>query len=281
MGKRMKFLMWMVAVISGLIAAVGVYGALAFRTNPAGQEGKVATKLAMVAAATELAPGTVLNSSHLHSIEFPIEKMPQGGFTEPKSLMGRTVKEPISEDAPILESTLVPRGRSPLLKELLPPGYRAISVPVDAGGDIQEHLRPEDRVDVMVSMKDEKETPSSTVLLQNVRVLAVPDSKVSQGVRGRGDTIPVILAVTPWDGEKLALALDVGTLRLLLRGSKDPQVFQTSGVTIDTLRPTTEGIFRPDQVAEKKTYDSVEILRGQQRHYQRFPEKGSGQGVEP
>lgn len=280
MKKRTEWMMWAVSVGSGVIVATLVYSVVASRST---SEAQAARSLPLVVAAATLSPGMVLTDQHLHRVERSTEEIPTGGFAHPHLVFGRTVRRTIKTNAPILESSLVPAGDSPGLKDLLPPGYRALGVSVDARGNIQNHLKAGDQVDVLVTMKDENEIPSSKVLLQNVQVLAVPALPETQGGSrsSQGDTLPVVLAVTPWHAEKLTLAVDVGTLQLMLRGYEDQWPVQTSGVTLDTLLPAggaaSQSVGMIQEVVEEEmtpaTYRPVEIIKGQQREHQRFRQK--------
>ncbi len=266
---KRNVVMWTVAIVCGLMAAAGAYWIILSQSAQEVQATSGAEPQPLILAAADLVPGTVLAEKHL--AENTAQEIPPGAFTQRANVLGRTVREPIPQETPILESALVPAGRQVFLKESLPPGYRAIGVSVDTRGVLQQHVQPGDEVDVIVTMKDDQQIPSSKVLLQNVRVLASPEMKTPEGSRAAPrEEVPVILAVTPWDAEKLALALQVGTLQLLLRGPSDHRIVQTSGVTLDTLLPTQEGGAAKGM---ETTYRPVEIIKGQQRQYERFREQ--------
>ena len=275
MSKRAVRLMFVVAVVSGLLVALGIYRLVA----PRQMFEKMAQRATpAVVARGPISRGTVLAAEHVQLTTRPRKDVPFGAFNDLQPLMGRVAKHDIQEGQLILEGSLVPSGQTPLLGAIVPSGYRAIGVFVDARGGIQKFLRAGDHVDVVVTMDTEEEVSSSKVLLQDIEVLAVPESERSQDgsvnpLSGEA-TIPVTLAVTLRDAEKLALAMHVGSVQLLGRAYDDNQLARTSGVTKDTLLPT-DGVSAA-QVSKSPessaTYRSVELIKGQERSRQRFRE---------
>jgi pilus assembly protein CpaB len=259
------------AVASGLVTAVGIYQRL--MTPRMTSMARTKQSVPVVVARMPLARGIVLTDSHLETIMMLRAQTPSGTFTDPQSLIGRLVKEPIAQRGPILETSLAPVGHRPLH---LAKGYRAVGVSVDARGGIQRFLESGDHVDVVVTMDDEEGVTSSRVILQDIEVLAVPersDPNMREG--GSNEQVPVTLAVTPPDAEALSLAMHIGTIQLLFRGYADEQVAQTSGVTRDTLLPRVAA----SMAVNPMTYRVVEVIRGQDRVRQRFRE-GSAVGPE-
>ena len=262
--------MMSISVVAGLFVAVGLYRLVASRNIA-----EANTPFSVVIARTPLQRGTILTNAHVGIGTLPrANRMMAGSFTATQSVVGRIVKDlAIQKGTPILESSLVPADRPPLMREMVPPGYRAVGVFVDGRGDIERFLRSFDHVDVVVTMEDEGGIPSSKVLLQDMIVLAVPETQTGTTHQGtHADSVPVTLAVTPADGEKLSLAMRVGTIQLLVRGRDDGQPTQTSGVTKDTLLPPNTGLNYQAQDGSSTTYRTVEVIKGQERHRERFRE---------
>lgn len=253
---RTPLLLTTVAIISSLGVAIGIYGLTAPRSH-------AQIYSSIVVAESKLDPGTVLASTHLRAAGYPKGEAPAGDFMRVESVIGRIVKEQIPVGSPILESHLLPLNQQNAFKYKLPAGYRAIAVPVGREICIQSLLQPGDKVDVVVTMKNEQRLPFSKLLIQNVEVLSAPDRKLEEELRRHpsqeGDS--VTLAVLPSDAEKLSLALNAGTVQLLLRSYQDTATTQTPGVTQDTLLP-----------GEGRAYRAVEVIQGNQRHVERFGE---------
>lgn len=271
MSRRVVWLMLAVAVITGLVVADSLYRRLAktpveapFQVVPAAPE-----EIPVVVAKQALAPGTVLTEADLETSLETVPRlrneMPAGIFTQMQSLVGRRVKSEIPSGAPVLETSLASREAVTLagLQRTVPAGFRAVGAFVDLRGGIQQFLRAGDRVDVVVTVQEQTSAPVveeetvkpnrrmvwSKVLLQDIEVLDVPgDTNGDRGEAGRdtstfkADTsrerLPVVLAMTPSDAEKLSLAMQIGTIQLLKRGVADDDVTPTAGVTQDTLFAT-------------------------------------------
>lgn len=263
---RAQSILTVIAGASGLIVAIGVYGLTSPRRS-AQSDPAVPTVLA----AMDLSPGLTLAETHLKSVLRPMNGGSGGDFTQIRSVVGRVVEEPIAADAPILESALLPPGQRVAFRHRMPAGYRAIRVPAGEIGAVQDLLQPADRVDVVVTLKNEQGLPSSKVLLQNVEVLEVPRPEQTGEIRRSAapEQSYVTLAVLPAEAEKLSLALSAGALQLLLRGPDDRQPIQTPGVSQDTLLPSQGTLYR-----------AVEVIRGQQRRVERFGDNAERIGTD-
>ncbi len=270
-----------VAIVSGLVVAVGLYRVLAGRPMNTAQ-------MPVVVAQNILAAGTELNKSDGRIDTRPAADVPPGAFSDTSSIEGRTTRASIPSGSPVVESLLVPLNQSPI-RALLKPGFRAVSVFVDGRGDIKRLLQAGDRVDVVVTMDDQDNMASSRMVLQNIEVLMVPpvndhenESNYSASAEQQ-EWVPVTLAVRPSDAEKLALAMKVGSIQLLVRGYEDEAMPGTTGVTKDTLLPASlateidTDLNKDDKETVEKTlegatYRQIEVIKGQERHRQRFLE---------
>lgn len=264
MGRGRKPLLMAVSAVCALVAATGIY-----RVMSRGEtvEANVRGGEPVVIAASDLARGTVLKADHMTVATRPADEAPAGKFSQPRPLIGRTVKRPVSAGAPIVQEAL--SSSSSMFEARLSPGYRAVGVFVDGRGGLQKYLQPGDRVDVVVTIDSKDALSSSKLLLQDVEILEIPRREGSSTYEETTSWMSVILAVTPWDAEKLALAMHVGTIQLLGRGSDDTQTGATSGVTRDTL--VADGWVAPGpDGAQGTNYRSVELIKGQSRSAQRF-----------
>jgi Flp pilus assembly protein CpaB len=126
---------------------------------------------------------------------------------------------------------------------------------VDTSAVAGGFVLPNSRVDIVWVLRrgNDAET-TAKVLLQNVLVLAVgtihqrPDDK--QALLES----TVTLAVTPEQAEKLTLAQEMGTLRLILRPFNDDELVKTSGVNPKNIGKTgdkaSEDATGPDQIED-------------------------------
>ncbi len=98
-------------------------------------------------------------------------------------------------------------------------------------------LQPGDRVDIVVSVKHagphQQQEQVAKTILQNVRVFAINEQwRAAEGKDKSDDSITaktVSLLVTPDEAETIALASDLGRIRLVLRNPDDEQVADTNG----------------------------------------------------
>ena len=136
------------------------------------------------------------------------------------------------------------------LAELLEPGQRAMTIPVDSSLAMGGLLRPGHRVDILCTfgrgLGEEKHTAT---LLQNVTVLAVGRTvgDVDEPeVKARYSFKTVTLAVDLEDAERLSLAARQGVLSLALRGRQDLTVVQgVPHITSHELTGTKDAAKKP------------------------------------
>jgi len=175
---------------------------------------------------------------------------------------------------------------------------RAAAVRVDDVVGVAGFIHPEDRVDVLVTLRPQGGEPEAKVILQNVKVLAVGKQlDVEDKSKNKAKAVPVTVAtllVTPEQSERLALAATQGKLLLTLRSWTDEDEVETQGVVARDLldgraqsapvaeapkssRGSSSRSRRPERVAkveppaEKK--EVVEILRGDRFEERKFEGK--------
>jgi pilus assembly protein CpaB len=123
---------------------------------------------------------------------------------------------------------------------VLPPGARAIAIPVTTGGASTSLLSPGDRVDVVLTQNFKNEgadnrTPITRrsvgeTVVQNLRVLAIdaPDLKTAQTNGGFGRTVTI--EVTPDQVEKINVASELGKLSVALRSASQVAVLNSEPI---------------------------------------------------
>jgi len=279
MAKPSRNMMLIIALICGLGATVLIYRLVHSTSAQKAQQGTAS----VVVANSNLAKGVELTLGHLKIETRQRADLPEGIYSQPGQVVGRMVKERIREGEPIVDKALSPADESPVLGVVIPPGYRAMGVFVDARGGIQHFLRPGDHVDVVVTVlekeRERKMFSSSQMVLQDVTVLAVPPAAELKKEKKK-DSIPIVpvtLAVTPHQSEKLSLGMEIGVLQLVVRGYNEKQLASTSGVTWDTLLPGSPSshsmILKPEEATV--SYQVVELIRGGDRRQQRFGGNGA------
>ena len=141
-----------------------------------------------------------------------------------EDFLGTVVRSAIATGQPITNARVVHPGDRGFLAAVLTPGNRAVSVPVDDSSGVAGFVFPGDWVDVILTArvrveKDDgkraRERVFSETLIADIRVLAIDQSvENEEGEANVGKT--ATLEVTPKQVEKIAIALEIGTLSLSL-----------------------------------------------------------------
>lgn len=236
-------ILMVVAIACGLVASFMTQRAI---SNRQPQEMAPEEKVAVLVARYNLAQGISTKDPEKH---FTVKLFTKG--EEPKKAI-RALYEPsqaLDEVAvKLYEQVKDRRLNKPLVAEqfvsaedlleqqnaglaaVMARGMRALGVKVDTSAVAGGFVLPNSRVDVVWVQRRGENDSTARVLLQNVLVLAV--GTVSQRPEDKQALLEntVTLAVTPEQAEKLSLASEMGTLRLILRAFGDEEIAKTTGV---------------------------------------------------
>ena len=260
-----------VAVILGLVAAVGIWQYL---TKTQKQVKELAVKRDVVVSSQQLSAGTKLTAEDLAIKQLPAHAVPKDYPESKDILIGRILKNTIEADEVITASKLLQEGSAGGLPVVIPPGMRAISIKVNEVTGVSGFVKPGNYVDVLSILESDEMTISKTIL-QNVLVLTVGDQIIDPTTVS--DPAPklvsqVTLALSPRNSEKLSLASETGQLYLTLRPHDEKTITSASGVTREEIYgfPSTAAFgdgpeLPPSVVADK---NSVEVILGSKRTYQ-------------
>jgi pilus assembly protein CpaB len=108
-------------------------------------------------------------------------------------------------------------------------------------------IQPNARVDVLVNLRDEREAGRQVakVFMENMRVLSV-GTQVERGQDGQAiSATTATLEVTPAEAERLFVAVNSGTLQLVLRGFGDPNSSSTEGARSSDVLSGLRGAIAP------------------------------------
>lgn len=264
------YLMIGFSIFAGIVAVV--FGArwLAIQASMATQE--------VVVASRDLDLGTALNPSMLQVVRWPAGSIPVGSISDVQALDARVVRVSVQRGEPLLDGKLAPLGTKGGLSAVIGEGKRAITVKVNEVVGVAGFALPGNYVDVLVNVRDDRDTAISKIVLEHILVLAVAQES------GRDDTKPrvvsaVTVEATPEQAEKLDLARSIGQLSLVLRNQIDKNPVNTAGVRKNDLlqiaefkaaplapviraepKPVRRGVAAP--VASR---GSVEVIRGVQK----------------
>ena len=216
------------AVLVAAIATLGVYRVL----QAARAGGRVATQ-PVVTAAQDVPEGVTLDRVALTVSQWPVPTVPAGAFASIDSVAGRVTRVSVFKGEPIVPGRLAPTGTGPGLEVKIGAGKRAMAVRINDVAGISGLIQPNSRVDVLVTFKEVTDDAKQVakLFMENMRVLSV-GTQVQRGEDGSAiKATTATLEVTPDEAERLAIALNQGSIQLVLRGYGDPDSIKTKGAT--------------------------------------------------
>jgi pilus assembly protein CpaB len=188
----------------------------------------------VLVAKADMKPGTFLKPENLEWQAWPEDGVHKahivrkGGerdddATDPvRELQGAVVRVALRAGEPITKVRVVHPGERGFLAAVLEPGFRAVSLPVDATTGIAGFIFPGDWVDVLMTMKvrDERSEAKqqrffSQTVLRRVRILAI-DQHVDKEDGSAAVAKTATLEVTPKEAERVTISLEMGRLSLSL-----------------------------------------------------------------
>jgi len=229
MAERRSTTVFYAAILTGLIATYGVYRYL--------QQAKAASQVPMqsvVVAARDVPEGEKLDRLALSLAQWPTGTAPESAFTNIDSAVGRVVRIPVFKGEALVPGRLAPAGTGPGLEVKITPGMRAMAVKINDVAGLSGLIQPNNRVDVLVTLKgnaQQNTKDEAKLFMSNMRVLSV-GTQVERGDDGKPiQATTATLEVTPQQAEQLAVAMNEGTIQLVLRGFGDPDSIKTPGAT--------------------------------------------------
>jgi len=228
-------LFWVFALVAGLGTAL----LLARYLDKKGGGGSTVAVTGVVVANVDLPLAARLKVEDLKVIEWPADHVPPGSVSDPKELVGRVLISRVLAQQPLLPGMLAAKNAGSGLAALIPGNMRAIAVRVDDVVGVAGFIHADDRVDVLVTMRQNFQGGESTtkVFLQNIKVLAV-GQEVDNGDKSRLHATPATVAtllVSPQDAERLVLAQTEGRIMLTLRSWTDSLPVDTNGANPSAL----------------------------------------------
>ncbi len=173
---------------------------------------------AVVVAARDLDPGTVIQPSDLRVSEIPATLT--GSFSKREDAAGSTLLVSMKANEPLLEERVTPRVSDAMgTGGGVPVGMRAVTIHVFQSESLLNVLRPGSRVDLQ-AVSDRNGGTELRTVLENVQVLAVsaPDSN---GNRPAGAAVTILIRSE--DADPVALADSGSRIRVTLRNPADEE----------------------------------------------------------
>src|SRR5574338_248788 len=212
-----------VLVIAILLGAGALWGIMSLQQNRS-----ALNETTVVVAARPIQLGQALTPDMVRLQAWPANAMPEGVFTNVSELTreSRGALRAIEPNEPILASRISGAGGRATLSSTISAGHRAVAIRVNDVVGVAGFVLPGDFVDVLLTRQDGSSARGSEanmrtdLLIANVRVLAV-DQTANENRNDPQVARAVTIEVTPEDGQKVALAGQIGTLSLSLRRADD------------------------------------------------------------
>jgi len=250
-----SIILLLLALGCGLVASIGISQVI--RNRGGGANGEVETTPIFVAS-KEILLGHKLTTENVNLEKWPKEKVPEGAFTELGDLDGRRSQVRVIAGMPITEAMLADAGRQVGAEIKIPPGYVVVAVKATATTVAGNLILPGDHVNVMVYVRanPREGIPASIAktFLQDIQVFAVNSDteRTSTGEENKATTATTVsLLVTPKQGEKLALAEELGKIRLFMRNGDD-----------DTEHQVAEATSKEELLGDESEINDREALKG-------------------
>ncbi|MEZ5960461.1 MAG: Flp pilus assembly protein CpaB [Hyphomonadaceae bacterium] len=244
-----------------VIAAIAAVGALllirGFGARQAEQTAVEAEQIAgqqVLVAARDIPQGAAIAPSDLAVALFPTSSV-SASFVrldqQPSAqadFVGGVTRRAFVQGEPIVSASVVQPNGGGFLAAQLEPGFRAVAVEIETITAVGGFIQPNDHVDVIMTARvnnrdSSGEAVRSDIVLRDVRVLALGDRTTTQTSGDAPESVEAgvaVLELSAEDARILALADEMGTISLALRGvqaetvgmtapSSGRQIGQTSG----------------------------------------------------
>lgn len=268
---RPFLLLGLAAIIAFSTSSIAYRWLRAQSTATAPAPEQTAVKSDVAVANFDIPRGSTLTAEMLRTAKLDADMLPAGVFKaeEVSALVGRVAIVDVTKNEPILGTKLAALDATHGVAALVDPTKRAMSVRVDDEVGVAGFVKPNDKVDVFVTVdtQDDGEGDSQGItklVLADTLVLAIGTELVRTGKDEVAMPVQVItLEVTPIEAEKLAFASTRGKFRLALRSPLTKEEALTPGATIETLLSSYQG-GETGKKRGKSNDTGVELIRGKE-----------------
>jgi len=170
-------------------------------------------------------------------------------------IAGRILRHPLERGDPILPAMLREDGRT-RLSELVQTGDRALTIPVPGEQALAGLLRPGDRVDLLMTYRQDGQQTTTTLLSDVVILAAGPHLQGSRAgtEQNQWRYSELTVAVTDAEAVRITQALAVGEISVILRSDQDDRPMPRMAIGEDQLLD--------HRSAREAEHRSVEVIRG-------------------
>lgn len=228
----------------------------------------------ILVAKTTLPTGQFIDQTNVTWAPWPDKNVPPSYFqdktTKIPDLVGSVVRRGIAAGDPITAGRLVRAGERGFVAAVLRPGFRAISIPINAQTGVSGLIFPGDHVDIILirAVGGKRGQQVGETIIEDVRIVAIDQrlgdtGEAEQAKVGR----TVTLEVPPKLAESLAVAQKMGTLTLSLRSlakGELPALARTEDLDYaDPRRGNSHTSANQVSRIGEESASSVQVIRGQ------------------
>ena len=236
---KSKFVL-IVAIILGIFASALIY----FYLNGITTKLESTKFTEVIVASKDIPKKTVITEMLLSKKKIAIDSKHPLSVSKASALVGKVVLINITAGEEILTNQVINIGDSKEgLSFTIPDGKKAMAVAVDDITGVGGMLLPGDYVDVIATLASSGNNPTNytVVILQNTKILAV--GSVLENIKNTSDTKPpekrtVTLAITMDEALKLKMAIERGSISLMLRSPTDIGIIPQKPITSDDILMT-------------------------------------------
>jgi pilus assembly protein CpaB len=238
-----------IAAIGALLLIRGMGGREASPAETAGVEQPIAGEQVLVLA-RDIPQGAALAPSDIAVRLFPHESVsPQMiNVTDNPSaqaeFVGAVTRRPFIQGEPLIMGSVVQPDSHGFMAAMLTPGFRAVALEINGNTAAGGFIQPNDHVDVILTAQvpaaGGREEAQSSIVLSDVRVLALNDAVQPQTtgeMPTRTEAQIAVLELSPDDARILAQADGAGDISLALRSVEA----ETVGMRVPRAQRSTPG----------------------------------------
>lgn len=224
-GKLVRLLL--IPIIIGLVVTLIIRQMLSAPAGTVAAGDDVETAQVVVIQSKQPVPlRTKLTEAHLAVKQVPRSILTGNEYSEIKDVVGTVTMVEFSPGEVILKNRVVAEGKGSLPYRI-PTGYRAITIRIDELTGVAGHPAPGDLVDLILFLSEKqpnRAAATTRIIHEGVQVLGMGpavetptgESAVANGGPGPRLT-SVTLALTPDQAVDVALAEQIGLIKLMLR----------------------------------------------------------------
>ena len=234
--KKVRILALILAIITGVL----LYRYLDSVSEPVVVE---VEKSSVVVAASDIPANIPITTEMIKLIQLPEESVHSLAVKDINEVIGKVSSSVIIQGEQVLSSKLITPGvGNGTLAYKIEEGMRAITVAVSNTTGLSNMIIPDNRVDIIGLYSVEVEQPDgekktidySTMLLENVRVLAVDDKMTEQDKAASEEAyVTLTLEVTPLEALEVSMTEYKSSLRAILRSPLDEGTTSLPALTVD------------------------------------------------